>query len=170
MHEHLYQCARRELELYHQVRKTVRCYAQHSIRINPSHQISNKPQIPRSIAQGITFEMHACFRTSTLQLPNPIPSIVYQIESQTDRLLFLSTCSTLFYKNPLSFVLQFVFSLIFYSNKISKKKKRITMLALLTLQFVTFTFKVVNETLIFRIKKYEEKLKICQRIERKLCH
>lgn len=166
MHEHLYQCARRELELYHQVRKTVRCYAQHSIRINPSHQISNKPQIPRSIAQGITFEMHACFRTSTLQLPNPIPSIVYQIESQIDRLLFLSTCSTLFYKNPLSFMLQFVFSLIFYSNKISKK--RITMLALHTLQFVTF--KVVNETLIFRIKKYEEKLKICQQIERKLCH
>lgn len=164
MHEHLYQCARRELELYHQVRKTVRCYAQHSIRINPSHQISNKPQIPRSIAQGITFEMHACFRTSTLQLPNPIPSIVYQIESQTDRLLFLSTCSTLFYKNPLSFMLQFVFSLIFYSNKISKKR----MLALHTLQFVTF--KVVNETLIFRIKKYEEKLKICQQIERKLCH
>lgn len=164
MHEHLYQCARRELELYHQVRKTVRCYAQHSIRINPSHQISNKPQIPRSIAQGITFEMHACFRTSTLQLPNPIPSIVYQIESQIDRLLFLSTCSTLFYKNPLSFMLQFVFSLIFYSNKISKKR----MLALHTLQFVTF--KVVNETLIFRIKKYEEKLKICQQIERKLCH
>lgn len=164
MHEHLYQCARRELELYHQVRKTVRCYAQHSIRINPSHQISNKPQIPRSIAQGITFEMHACFRTSTLQLPNPIPSIVYQIESQTDRLLFLSTCSTLFYKNPLSFMLQFVFSLIFYSNKISKKR----MLALHTLQFVTF--KVVNETLIFRIKKYEEKLKIFQQIERKLCH
>lgn len=84
------------VELYHQVRKTIRCYAQHSIHINPSHQISNKPQIPPSIAQGITFEMYACFRTPTLQLPNPIPSIVYQIESQIDRLLFLSSRNTFY--------------------------------------------------------------------------
>lgn len=64
-------------------------YTQRSIRIDPSHQISNKPQIPPSIAQGITFEIHADSRIPTLQFPDPIPSIVYRIESQTDRIVHL---------------------------------------------------------------------------------
>ena len=123
-------------------------YTQRSIRIDPSHQISNKPQIPPSIAQGITFEIHADSRIPTLQFPNPIPSIVYRIESQTDRIVHLlpSNMYSVQYNAKVSDINFFVVVRSVKKKKKEKKKNTICYVLAIDIFFASILWSIFQLT------------------------